>query len=98
MRVMTQLSGVSSPFSLLGCSFMYPPVISHFPDNGSFALPWPDPNHAVFLAAILPELTLQIESQILTQWIDHRAKSRWWLKSKALRHSFIAGPRSTSAI
>src|ERR1700683_1580391 len=36
MRVMTQLSGVSSPFSLLG--FMYPPVCLHIPEGGSLAL------------------------------------------------------------
>src|ERR1700678_3092659 len=34
MRVMTQLSGVSSPFSLLGSSFMSPPVHLHSSESG----------------------------------------------------------------
>src|ERR1700753_1065647 len=68
MSVMTQLSGVSSPFSLLG--FMYPPVRLHIFEGGSLALAQLNPNSAMILAVVAPLLTFQIESRssYSTRW------------------------------
>ncbi len=64
MRVMTQLSGVSSPFSLLGSSFMIPPVLAYVPEVGLFVLALAESNYPVILPVVTSRLTLHAESGI----------------------------------
>src|ERR1700751_4034561 len=63
---MTQLSGVSSPFSLLGCSFMYPPLVSNCPDDGSLAVFLAKSRFRVVIAELVAGLTFQVKSTNFT--------------------------------